>query len=112
MISEAIGLRAPRRITLPAIALATCAGYYLGSLLGLELRLPPATTSVLWPPNAVLTAALILTPPRRWALVLLPVLPIHIFIQQGTGWPLPLIITLFFTNCLEALIAAGGMRLL
>ena len=112
MIAEALRAAGRRRFALPAAAIATCVGYYLGSLIGLELRLPPATTSVLWPPNAVLTAALILTPPRRWALVLLPVLPVHIFIQQGTGWPLPLIITLFFTNCLEALIAAGGMRLL
>src|SRR3954468_12151067 len=112
MIAEALGPAGRRRFALPVVAIATCVGYYLGSLIGLELRLPPATTSVLWPPNAVLTAALILTPPRRWALVLLPVLPVHIFIQQGTGWPLPLIITLFFTNCLEALIVAGGMRLL
>jgi len=112
MIAEALGAAGRRRFALPAAAIATCLGYYLGSLIGLELRLPPATTSVLWPPNAVLTAALILTPPRRWALVLLPVLPVHIFIQHGTGWPLPLIIALFFTNCLEALIAAGGMRLL
>ena len=38
---------------LPAIALASAAGYYLGSVVGLELRVPPATTSVMWPPNAV-----------------------------------------------------------
>ncbi|MFL6280903.1 MAG: MASE1 domain-containing protein [Vicinamibacterales bacterium] len=112
MISEALGLRAARRITLPAVAFATCAGYYLGSLLGLELRLPPATTSVLWPPNAVLTAALMLTPPKQWALVLLPVLPLHILIQHPTGWPLALILALFVTNCLEAVLAAGGMHLL
>jgi two-component system, LuxR family, sensor kinase FixL len=112
MIAEALGPAGRRRFALPVVAIATCVGYYLGSVIGLGLRLPPATTSILWPPNAVLTAALILTPPRRWALVLLPVLPLHILIQHGTGWPFPLIITLFFTNCLEALIAAGGMRLL
>ncbi len=98
-------------MALPVIALATCVGYYLGSLIGLALTLPPATTSVLWPSNAVLTAALVVTHPRRWPFVLLPVLPLHVLIQYGTGWPLPLILTLFVTNCLEALIAAGGMRL-
>jgi signal transduction histidine kinase/integral membrane sensor domain MASE1 len=111
MIAEALGLRM-RRMTIPAVALATCAGYYLGSLIGLALTLPPATTSVLWPPNAVLTSVLVLMRPRRWPLVLLPVLPLHVLIQYGTGWPLSLILSLFFTNCLEAMIAAGGMRLL
>src|SRR3954469_12183627 len=112
MIAEALRAAGRRRFALPAAAIATCVGYYLGSLIGLELRLPPATTSVLWPPNAVLTAALILTPPRRWALVLLPVLPVHILIQHPTGWPLALILALFVTNCLEAVLAAGGMRFL
>lgn len=100
------------RIAVPALAAATCAGYYLGSLIGLQLRFPPATTSILWPPNAILTAALVLAPPRRWFAILLPVLPIHILIQMGTGWPLSLILALFATNCSEALLAAGGMTLL
>jgi signal transduction histidine kinase/integral membrane sensor domain MASE1 len=100
------------RIALPALAAATCAGYYLASLIGLQLRFPPATTSIMWPPNAVLTAALVLAPPRRWFAILLFVLPVHIIIQMGTGWPLSLILALFVTNCSEALIAAGGMSLL
>ena len=100
------------RIALPALAAATCVGYYLGSVLGLQLRFPPATTSILWPSNAILTSALVLTPPRRWLAILLPVLPVHVLIQMGTGWPLSLILALFVTNCLEALIAAGGMSLL
>ena len=111
MIARAIGLR-QRQITLPAVALATCGGYYLASLIGLALTMPPATTSMLWPPNAVLTAALLLTQPRRWAFVLLPVLPVHVVIQYGTGWPFSMILALFVTNCLEAMIAAGGLHLL
>jgi signal transduction histidine kinase/integral membrane sensor domain MASE1 len=97
------------RITLPAIALGACAGYYLASLVGFQLRLPPATTSVLWPPNAVLTSALLLTSPRRWMAILLAVLPVHLFIQLQTDFPLPMILALFVTNCCEALLAAGGM---
>jgi len=87
------------RMSVPALAAATCAGYYLGSLIGLQLRFPPATTSIMWPPNAILTAALVLAPPRRWLAILLPVLPVHILIQIGTGWPLSLILALFVTNC-------------
>jgi signal transduction histidine kinase/integral membrane sensor domain MASE1 len=100
------------RIAVPVLAAATCVGYYLASLIGLQLRFLPATTSIMWPPNAVLTAALVLAPPRRWFAILLCVLPVHIIIQIGTGWQLSLILALFVTNCSEALIAAGGMSLL
>jgi len=101
-----------RRGTWPAVAVLVCVGYYLGSLIGLQLRFPPATTSVVWPPNAVLTSALVLTAPRRWPLILLAVLPAHLFIQLPTGWPLSLIALLFVTNSLEAVIGAGAMHFL
>ena len=38
------------------------AGYYLGTRLGLALTFMPNPISVLWPPNAILFAALLLTP--------------------------------------------------
>ena len=50
-------------IQLAASALAVSLSYYLGANLGLILRFPPATPSVMWPPNAILTATLLLTPP-------------------------------------------------
>jgi signal transduction histidine kinase/integral membrane sensor domain MASE1 len=103
------GLGSTHRISLPAIAFGACAGYYLASIVGLQLRLPPATTSVLWPPNAILTSALLLAPPRRWPAILLAVLPVHLFIQLQTEFPLRLILALFVTNCCEALLAAGGL---
>ena len=112
MIANALGLGSSRRITLPVVALGACAGYYVGSVIGLGLTLPPATTSVLWPSNAFLTAVLVLTRPKRWPVVLLPVLPLHVLIQHPTGWPLALILALFVTNCFEAILAAGGMHLL
>jgi len=99
-------------LTLSIIALVACAAYYAGSLIGLQLRLPGATTSIMWPPNAILTSVLILTPPRHWLLVLACVLPVHVLIQLPTEWPLPLIGLLFVTNTSEALIAAGGLTLL
>jgi signal transduction histidine kinase/integral membrane sensor domain MASE1 len=98
-----------QRGALLAVMLGASAGYYLASVVGLQLRLPPATTSVLWPPNAVLTTVLLLSPPRWWLLVLASALPVHITLQLPLGWPLPLILTLFVTNCSEALIAAGGL---
>src|SRR5262245_36239180 len=103
---------APKSLAPAGIAIAVCLGYYLGSIVGLDLRLPPATPSVVWPPNATLTAALLLTPRERWWIVLAAALPAHLAVQLQTDWPLPFIIAVFFTNCFEALIAATGFRLL
>ena len=91
-------------------AVATGCAYYLASLLGFALRLPTATPSVVWPPNAVLTAALLLTPTAWWPLCLAAALPAHLAAQLTTDWPLPLIVALFLTNCSEALVGAGLAR--
>ena len=83
------------RLASAGIAISVCAGYYFGSILGLLLRVPPATPSVIWPPNAILTAALLLVPPRHWWLVLLPVLPVHVAVELQTGWPPAMVLALF-----------------
>jgi signal transduction histidine kinase/integral membrane sensor domain MASE1 len=102
-----------RRILCLAAAGAAIGGaYYAGAVVGLFLKLPAATPSVLWPPNAILTSALLLTAVRWWPWVLLAALPAHIALEAGAGWPLSLVLALFATNCTEALIAAGGLRLL
>jgi signal transduction histidine kinase len=96
----------------PRIALAVltvAGGYYAGAHLGLVLRFPPATPSVMWPPNAILTAALLLTPPRRWWLFLLGALPAHL-LSELPSWPAAMVLALFVTNCAEAVIAAVGVR--
>ena len=92
-------------------ALAVAVAYYLGARLGFVLHIPPAFTSVLWPPNAILTAVLMVSRPRHWWIYLLAALPAHLIVNLGS--PLPaLVLPLFLTNCLEALLAAGGVRLL
>jgi signal transduction histidine kinase/integral membrane sensor domain MASE1 len=87
-------------------ALAVCVGYYAGANLGFILKVPPSNPSVLWAPNAILTATLLLTPPRRWWIYLLAALPAHLAAELGTVWPVSLVLMLFLTNCSEALIAA------
>jgi two-component system sensor kinase FixL len=88
------------------LGLAVGIGYYAGAVLGLLLKLPNATPSVVWPPNAILTAALLLSPPRLWPFALASALPAHIVLERAAGWPLPLVLTLFLTNCSEAVIGA------
>jgi C4-dicarboxylate-specific signal transduction histidine kinase/integral membrane sensor domain MASE1 len=82
--------------------------YYAGANLGLVLRLPPATPSVLWPPNTILTAALLMSPPRHWWRYLLAALPAHLLAEVGV-WPSTLVLAFFVTNCSQALIAAAGL---
>src|ERR1043166_6244727 len=58
--------------------LLVCAGYYAGGAFALTVRFPPSGISFVWPSNAILLAALLLTPPRTWWLYLLAVLPTHL----------------------------------
>ncbi|HET9001911.1 MAG TPA: ATP-binding protein [bacterium] len=90
--------------------LIVSAAYYLGARLGLVLKFAAITPSVLWPPNAILTAVLLLAPPRRWWIYLLAALPAHLIVEMQAHWPTPLVLVLFITNCGEALVAATLVR--
>jgi integral membrane sensor domain MASE1 len=50
---------------------ATAVAYAIGAQIGFHLRFPPATTSILWPPNAILTTALLVVDPKKWWICLL-----------------------------------------
>jgi signal transduction histidine kinase/integral membrane sensor domain MASE1 len=107
---EATGSWGSSLLGTAASALLVCVGYYVGANIGFILRFPPATPSVMWPPNAILTATLLLTPPRRWWIYLLAALPAHLVAELGMAWPMSLVFVLFATNCSEALLAAAGVR--
>jgi signal transduction histidine kinase/integral membrane sensor domain MASE1 len=98
------------RAKIAATALLVCIVYFLGARIGEQLRLLPVTTSVLWPPNAILTATLLLSPTRRWWIYLLAALPAHLVVQLSAGRATPFVLALFLTNCSEALLAAAGVR--
>ena len=102
----------PSPVRLALIAVLVAAGYYVGAQIGLALTFHPATTSVLWPPNAILTAALLLVPPRAWWVCLAAALPVHILLELNAGFSTQLVALLFVTNCSEALLAAIAVRAL
>jgi PAS domain S-box-containing protein len=87
-------------------------GYYFGAKLGFALTFEPHPISVLWPPNSVLVAALLLTAPRTWWLLLLAALPAHWIAQMQSNVPPTMIFCWFVSNSCEALIGAGAARLL
>jgi PAS domain S-box-containing protein len=93
-----------------AMALLVCGAYYLAAEIGLALTLHPHPVSTLWPPNAVLTALLLLTPSRSWWVVLLAALPAHLAVELRAGIPMAMVLCWFVSNSTEALIGAGMIR--
>jgi two-component system sensor kinase FixL len=95
-----------------AIALFVFASYFLGAKIGFALTFQPHPVSVLWPPNSILLAALLLTPVRIWWVVLLAACPAHLAVQLESGVPSTMILCWFISNSCEALIGAGCVRYL
>lgn len=87
-------------------------GYYLGAKLGFALTFRPHPISVLWPPNSILVAGLLLTPMRIWWFILLCVFPAHLAAQTQNHVPTLMILCWFVSNSCEALIGAGLTRYL
>lgn len=92
--------------------LLVCIGYYLGAKLGFSLTLHPRPVSVMWPPNSILLAALLLTPTRLWWFFLLCAVPAHLAVQLQGDIPLRMMICWAVSNATEALIGAGLIRLI
>ena len=66
---------------LVASLLIVAVSYYLAAKTSLNLRFSGSTKAALWPNNAILVAALLLTPVRRWWMYLLAVIPAHILVH-------------------------------
>jgi C4-dicarboxylate-specific signal transduction histidine kinase/integral membrane sensor domain MASE1 len=109
----ALGSQVPR-VELAArtalIAVLVSVGYYVGTEIGMHARYPQGGPSILWPPNAILLSVLLLTPVRSWGIYLLAAFPAHVVMEYRAGFPWPLILGLFVTNCGQALIGALAVR--
>jgi PAS domain S-box-containing protein len=91
-------------------ALLVALAYYLGARIGFALTFQPHPVSVLWPPNSILLAALLLTPVRFWWLMVLAAFPAHLAAQVQSNVPPTMILCWFVSNSCEALIGAGCAR--
>src|SRR5947199_5620783 len=101
---------APSEWRLPVIGLCVFVGYYLGAQLGFSLTFKPYPASVLWPPNSILVAALLLTPPRIWWFVLGAAFPAHCATQLQSHVPPLMILCWFVSNSSEAVVGAALTR--
>src|SRR5881394_2343615 len=101
-----VRLNSPMLVT----GLVVFAAYYLGARIGFALTFQPHPVSVLWPPNSILVAALLLTPPRIWWFVVLAAFPAHCAAQLQNHVPPLMILCWFISNSCEAVIGAGLTR--
>ncbi len=95
---------------LASIAILVFAGYYIGAKLGLALTFLPNPISVLWPPNSILFAALLVVPVSRWWVVLAAALPAHLLSELQGRVPIPMVLCWFVSNVSEAMIGAYLVR--
>ena len=87
-----------------------CAAYYLGAQIGFALQSPNAPQSVLWLPNSILLAVLLIVPFRRWPVYLAAAFPAQMLVSVGTGAPPLVLALLFLTNCADASLGAFLVR--
>jgi PAS domain S-box-containing protein len=90
--------------------LLVCAGYFCGALIGQSLKFPDSHLSLIWPPTAILLAALLLAPPRLWWIFLLAVAPVHIVAQLKDDVPVLGVLSQLLGNYGQALLAAMSVR--
>jgi PAS domain S-box-containing protein len=97
-------------IRLALSVLLVCAGYYIGALAGKSLRFPSSNLALIWPPTAILLAALLLAPTRTWWIYLVAAAPVHVLVQAQDGVPFWGVISQLLGNFSQALLAALIVR--
>ena len=90
--------------------LLVAVGYYAAARVGFAFTLQPDPISTLWPPNALLLATLLLAPARAWWWLLAAALPAHLLVELQSGVPKLMVLGWYASNCSEALIGAGLVR--
>jgi len=94
------------------VAIFAFLGYYAGAQLGFALTFMPMPISVLWPPNAIVLAALLLVPTSAWWVVIVAVLPAHLLSELHEGIPSGMLWSWYASNMSEALVGAALVRAL
>jgi signal transduction histidine kinase len=97
-------------VRMALMALLVSAGYYVGALIAYKLRFPSLRISVIWPPNAILLVALLLTPARTWWVWLLAAFAAQFVGATQHGTPVGTFVIYYVGNAIEAVIAAFGVR--
>src|SRR5262249_54713163 len=110
--TEAVGLPPVHFVSIRSVAVAilVSAVYLFGMKIGSALTAAGSPISTIWPPNALLMAALLVSPLRYWPLFLAVLLPAHVLFQMRLGIPLGASLGWFVGNTGEALLGAALVR--
>ena len=76
----------------------------------MALTFAPLPVAVLWPPNALLLAALVIAPYRWWWALIAGAFPAHVLAELQAGVPPAMMLCWFATNVTEALLGAWIIR--
>ncbi len=93
-----------------AAALALGLAYFLGAKLGMTFSARTYPVSLLWPSNALLLGALLVSPSRWWWLLLATIVPAHLLAQLQWGMALPVALVWLASNVIEAVTGAALAR--
>lgn len=107
------GLKAsatPTSLTYIFAGMLAAVGYFLGAQVGFALTFRPHAVSVMWPPNSIVLAILLLIPLRAWWVVFVMTLPAHLAVEAQSGVPIPMVLCWFISNSCESLIGAATTR--
>jgi len=99
----------PGRAPIFVAAILTSIGYYLGAYLGVNYTLMPEGIAIVWPPNGVLLAVLLIRPQREWVWYLAAIFPAELIADYPT-FTLAQALAFAAINSSEALLAAYLLR--
>src|SRR5512145_2159504 len=78
--------------------LAVAVAYYAGARVGFALTFEPLPISILWPPNAILLAALLLAPVQWWKYLFAGAFSAHLVAELQSGVPAAMVLCWFASN--------------
>jgi two-component system, LuxR family, sensor kinase FixL len=84
------------------------AAYYLAYRFGMSFS--QASASPFWFPDSILLCALLMSPPRRWWILVLATLPIRLFSEVAASVPLWLLLVTYGIDSAKGLVAAVALR--
>ena len=103
-------LAASSRMRLAITVALVFVGCFLGASLGVLLRFPGVRAAIIFAPYAIVTAALLRTPIRRWWIVLLAASAADLFPHHHAGASLPFLLLAEVVNHGRAVLTALCLR--
>lgn len=110
MILKDLLNNAPPLVRRVAVMLLVAVTYYFSAVWGLSMSFKPDYIAAIWPPNAILLTALLLSRPAHWPLWLIAIIPAELAADLPAGIPLGMALGFAASDWAEVLTAAALVR--